>query len=207
MTIRRLVIMLGFLAAAGLMGLGAGFAAFVAVSHRRAGPLPTADGIVALTGGADRVETAFHLLDAGRAKWLLVSGVAPAAGLDDLARRAEIEPAHLAPRVTLGRAATTTRGNADEAGEWARRHNFHSLIIVTAGYHMPRAMLEMRRAMPDMVLYPMPVQPQAMLRTSKARLLLSEYVKFIATWFGLSQVIRHPVEWVRHNPVDKSVNG
>ncbi len=189
------------------MALGAGFAAFVAVSHRRAGPLPNADGIVALTGGADRVETALHLLDAGRAKWLLVSGVAPGAGLDDLARRAELDPVHLAPRVTLGRSAATTRGNAEEAGEWARRHKFHTLIIVTAGYHMPRAMLEMRRTMPDLVLYPLPVQPQAMLRTSKARLLLGEYVKLIAAWFGLSQVVRHPVAWVHHDPVDKSVNG
>ena len=38
----------------------------------------------------------------------------------------------------------------------------HSLIVVTAGYHMPRALAELRRALPDVTLYPVPVQPPAM---------------------------------------------
>ena len=207
MTTRRVTVALGLLAGAALMALGAGFAGFIAASQRQAGPLPMADGIVALTGGADRIETALRLLQAGRAKWLLVSGVAHGAGLEDLARRVELDPARLAPHVTLGRTATSTSGNADEAADWARMHNFHTLIIVTAGYHMPRAMLEMRRTMPEMTLYPLPVQPQAMLRTSEVRLLLGEYVKLIAAWCGLSHVMRHPVAWVRHYPGDNSVNG
>ena len=204
---RRAATILARLGAVLVLALGIGFAAFVAIVHQSPAPVPAADGIVALTGGAERVETAMRLLDDGKAKMLLVSGVAPGAGLHDLARRVGVDPAQLAPRVTLGRAATTTLGNAEEAADWAHDHDFHSLIIVTAAYHMPRAMLEMRRAMPDIVLYPLAVQPPAMLRRSEARLLVGEYVKLIAAWFGLSHVMRHPIAMVRQRPVDNSVSG
>jgi hypothetical protein len=40
---------------------------------------PVADGIVALTGGADRVATAILLLRDGRGRLLLISGVGPGA--------------------------------------------------------------------------------------------------------------------------------
>lgn len=207
MTLRRVTTILARMLAILVLALGAGFAGFVAVVHRGPAPVPVADGIVALTGGADRVETALRLLDAGKADRLLVSGVAHGAGLTDLARRVDLDPALLAPHVTLGRAAMTTRGNAEEAADWAREHDLHSLIVVTASYHMPRALLEMRRTMPEMVLYPYPVQPQAMLRTSEARLLLAEYAKLIAAWMGLSHVIRQPIALVRRHPVDNPVNG
>ncbi len=204
---RRAATGLAALVAALVVALGVGFATFVAVAHRGPRPVPDADGIVALTGGADRVETALRLLNAGKAGRLLVSGVAPGAGLHDLARRAELDPVLLAPRVTLGRAATTTLGNAEEAAEWVRDHDLHSLIIVTAGYHMPRAMLEMRRAMPDVALYPMAVQPLALRRASSVRLLLAEYTKLVAAWLGMSHVMRHPAATLVHHPVDNSVNG
>jgi uncharacterized SAM-binding protein YcdF (DUF218 family) len=204
---RRLATILAALLALGVVGIGVGFATFVAITHENYGTPPVADGIVALTGGADRVEAALHLLEAGRGKRLLVSGMAPGSGLHDIARRVDLDPALLAPVVTLGKAATTTLGNAEEATEWARAHGFHSLIIVTAGYHMPRAMLEMRRAMPDVALYPMAVQPLAMQRTSRIRLLVAEYVKLIAAWCGVSHIMRHPMAVVRGPPVDNSVNG
>jgi uncharacterized SAM-binding protein YcdF (DUF218 family) len=204
---RRLATALAALLAVFVVALGVGFAAFIAISHERFAAPPIADGIVALTGGADRVETALHLLEDGRAKRLLVSGVAPGSGLHDIARRVDLDPSLLAPVVTLGKVATTTLGNAEETAEWAKAHDFHSLIIVTAGYHMPRAMLEMRRAMPGVTLYPLAVQPQVVQRSSKVRLLAGEYVKLIAAWLGVSHIMRHPVAIVRANPVDKSVNG
>ncbi len=204
---RRAATILTRLATLLVVALGIGFAVFVAAVHGSPAEVPAADGIVALTGGAERVETAMRLLDEGKAKMLLVSGVAPGAGLHDLARRVGLEPAQLAPRVTLGRSATTTLGNAEEAAEWVHDHDFHSLIVVTAAYHMPRAMLEMRRAMPDITLYPLAVQPQAMLRTSEARLLVGEYAKLIAAWLGVSRMVRHPIAVVRQHPVDNSVNG
>ncbi len=172
----------------------AGFAWFVLASGRAAPSPPQADGIVALTGGAERVETALRLLAQGRAPLLLVSGTGGGAVLPELASRAGLDPAGLGPRVTLGRRATTTRGNAAETAAWAADHGLHSLYVVTAGYHMKRAITELSRALPDVALYPVPVTPPVMhglawLRDpSLVRLLAEEYTKWLLARAGVSAI-------------------
>jgi uncharacterized SAM-binding protein YcdF (DUF218 family) len=194
---------LGLLAALGGVGLIAaaiGFAWFVHIATSPAAPPPQADGIVALTGGADRVETALRMLAEGRAGKLLLSGIGGNADLATLARRADIDPLPIATRVTLGRNATTTRGNADETAAWARENAIRSLIVVTAGYHMPRALAEIGRAAPDLTLYPVPVTPRGLRDEAAAhrlRLLAEEYVKFIAASLDLTALLpprRAPAE-------------
>ena len=59
--------------------------------------------------------------------------------------------------MTIGRDALTTHGNARETAAWVRTRPIHSLIVVTAFYHMPRALAELRRVLPDVTLYPDPV--------------------------------------------------
>jgi uncharacterized SAM-binding protein YcdF (DUF218 family) len=204
---RRLRFAVLVLVVLAVLGFAAGFAGFVMAAYRSAPELPKADGIVALTGGADRVETGLRLLVAGQARLLLVSGVAHGAVLADLARRIDLDPASISSRITLGRAATTTLGNAEETAEWAHSHHLHTLIVVTAGYHMPRAMLELRRAMPQETFYPMPVQPAAMRHRTMIRLLAGEYVKLMGAWLGISRVVSQPITIVSHPPVCKSVNG
>ena len=61
---------------------------------------------------------------------------------------------------------------------------------------MPRAMLELRRALPPIPLYPMPVQPQAMGRFSSARILAAEYIKLLGAWAGVSHVMRQTASTV-----------
>jgi uncharacterized SAM-binding protein YcdF (DUF218 family) len=179
---------------AGLVALGAGFVWFVIVAEQPARPPPHADGIVALTGGADRIETAFRLLAAGDANLLLISGVAHGAALPALERRVDIDPAVLEQRVTLGRTATSTFGNAGETAAWVEQHGIHSLIVVTAGYHMPRALLELGRALPGVVLYAVPVQPPGMREPGWLRLLVVEYLRLIAAACGLSHRLHgHPL--------------
>ena len=173
---------------------GIGFAWFEH-SARQPGPaLPdSADGIVVLTGGADRIETALTLLADGRAPLLLVSGVARGADLPELARRVRLDPARIAGQVTLGRAATTTVGNSTETAQWALAHGLRRLIVVTAGYHMPRALLELRRGLPGAELYPAPVIPPALrggIGPATARMLASEYDKLIAVRLHLAPLIR-----------------
>jgi uncharacterized SAM-binding protein YcdF (DUF218 family) len=173
-----------------------GFGWFVHAAFENRPTPPPADGIVALTGGADRVETALHLLADGRARLLLVSGVGGAAEFSELAHRAGVAAA-LAPRVTLGRAAASTHGNAAETAEWARTHALRSLIVVTAGYHMPRALTEIGRALPGVALYPVAVQPPAMRGEADAatvRLLAGEYTKWLATEAGLSAIVSRTEE-------------
>ncbi len=173
---------------------GVGFAWFEHSAHQPGPPLPlAADGIVVLTGGADRIETALHLLAEGRAPLLLVSGVARTADLSELARRVHLDPAGIAGQVTLGRAATTTVGNGAETAQWAQAHGLRRLIVVTAGYHMPRAMLELGRSLPGAELHPAPVLPHALrggTGPAMARMLANEYDKLIAVRLHLAPLIR-----------------
>jgi uncharacterized SAM-binding protein YcdF (DUF218 family) len=171
-----------------LLGWAAGLGWFIRIADRSEPAPPHADGIVALTGGAERVETALRLLSSGRAEWLLVSGIGPGPDLAALARRSGVEAAALTPRVELGRQATSTRGNAIETEAWVRSKGIHSLIVVTAWYHMPRAMTELARAMPGVVLYPMPVEPEGSHTSglATARLLAEEYTKYLAARLDLT---------------------
>jgi uncharacterized SAM-binding protein YcdF (DUF218 family) len=61
----------------------------------------------------------------------------------------------------LGYAAEDTRGNAQETADWARAHNFHRLILVTARYHMPRSLQEFSAEMPGVQLMPYPVEQES----------------------------------------------
>ena len=188
----------GVAASAALLGCSAawgfGFAWFEHAAHQPGTALPdVADGIVVLTGGADRIETALTLLADGRAPLLLVSGVARGADLPELARRVRLDPARIAGQVTLGRTATTTVGNGAETARWAATHGLRRLIVVTAGYHMPRALLELSRGLPDAELYPAPVVPPALrggTDPATARMLANEYDKLIAVRLHLASLIR-----------------
>jgi uncharacterized SAM-binding protein YcdF (DUF218 family) len=172
----------------------AGFLWFLrAAAAPPADPALRAEGIAVLTGGADRVETGLRLLLADGGARLIVSGAHRDARLQDLVRVAGLPPEAadlVAARATLGRAAATTRGNAAEIAAGARREGIGSIRVVTAGYHMPRALLELRRALPEAALLPHPVVP-APLRGSAGprawRLLAGEYFKLAGAWLGLSR--------------------
>jgi uncharacterized SAM-binding protein YcdF (DUF218 family) len=172
----------------------AGFAWFLhgAQTARPAAPAHV-DGIVALTGAPGRIDAALRLLAAGRADRLLVSGVATGAALEDIAHETPNLPA-LSARTTLGHVATSTHGNAEEASDWAHRHHLHSLLVVTSDWHVPRAMAELSRAMPDLALYPVPVPSEAEHDPTGSlagwRLLAGEYNKWLAVKAGLERVHR-----------------
>ncbi len=186
---RRVLAVLGGAALAWL----AGFAWFVLRVGQSPVAPPAADGIVALTGGAERVRAGLLLLSDRRAEHLLVTGIGGHAGFRDLAREAGLDPGPLANRVTLGSGAASTRGNADEIAAWARANGLHSLIVVTASYHMPRALAEISRALPDVALYPAGVSPpRAGEWFGRARLLAEEYTKYLGAELGLTALAPGP---------------
>jgi uncharacterized SAM-binding protein YcdF (DUF218 family) len=182
------------------VALVAGFLWFLDAAQAEVeAPLRPTDAIVVLTGGKDRVETGLALLEGGAAPRLLVSGAAPGLTMPELARVHGRDAAALEGRVTLGHAAATTRGNAAEAAAWigaqaAEGTPVRSLRVVTAGYHMPRALLELGRALPATELVAHPVGP-AMLRSGAlpagraVRLLVGEYVKLGLALAGLSALL------------------
>jgi len=177
-----------------LLWLG-GFGWFLRAVQEEAADNSATDAIVVLTGGAERVETGFRLLEEGLAPRLFISGVHPDSRLADLARGAGMDPAKLAGRVELGHAAASTRGNAVEIAAWARTRDITTIRLVTAGYHMPRARSELRRTMPALRVIPYPVTPPrlrddgAFWRWRNWGLLLSEYCKFLGAEAGLSRFL------------------
>jgi uncharacterized SAM-binding protein YcdF (DUF218 family) len=144
-----------------------------------------ADGIVVLTGGAARISDAMALLASGRGKRLLISGVNPATKATELERLAPEYQDMFACCVDLDRSALNTIGNAVETRRWARDRGFHSLVVVTSSYHMPRAMVELAHQLPDVTLIPFPVIPGKRrsepwwMDVGTARLMLSEYLKYL----------------------------
>ena len=147
-----------------------------------------ADGIVVLTGGASRIVDAVELLAAGHGKRLLISGVHPSTTADELTRVNPDFARLLDCCIDLGHEATNTIGNAVETGRWVREQNFRSLIVVTSGWHMPRALIEIEHELPDVRLVPYPVVSERMREdpwwsdAPTVRLLLIEYVKYLASF-------------------------
>jgi len=192
------------LIAGGALCWGAGFVWFLNVTARPV-PAPPAhvDGVVALTGGAGRIELALHFLAARRADKLLVSGIGGNTDLATLGRLAGVDSSSLASRITLGRYAASTRGNAIETAAWAAQNHIETMIVVTASYHMPRALAELRQAAPTAQLFPQPVQMHvlpAMLsgldhgsaeRRPSMRLQAEEFSKYLLVVAGLSPWFPH----------------
>lgn len=178
---------LGVCAAAVVALVFAGFLNFVRLvpEGEQASP-PPGDGIVALTGGAERLSDALRLLASGRGKRLLISGVHPETTERELARAQPDYAAFARCCVDLGRRALNTAGNAVETKRWAVSHGFRSLIVVTSGYHMPRTMMELAREMPNVELIPYAVVTDRLRGEpwwrdfATARLLVGEYVKYVA---------------------------
>jgi uncharacterized SAM-binding protein YcdF (DUF218 family) len=144
-----------------------------------------ADGIVALTGGASRINDAIELLASGRGQRLLITGVAPTVSTTELARLAPERQHWFGCCVDLGYSALNTIGNAVETRQWALDRGFHSLLVVTSSYHMPRAMLEISHRLPGVALIPFSVVTEQRRaeawwsRAGSAKILVSEYLKYI----------------------------
>ncbi len=144
-----------------------------------------ADAIVALTGGAFRINDALALLAAGHGDRLLITGVNPATRSVQIARLMPEHRRWFECCVDLDHSALNTIGNAVETRRWVRQRKFRSLIVVTSNFHMPRARAELAHQMPDVALLPFPVISERVRvedwwsNPASARLLFSEYLKYI----------------------------
>ena len=157
---KRLVIFALLLAALWIGGL-VRFAAVLPTGPEA--PDRRTDAIVVLTGGAERIGAGVRLLDEGLAPVLFVSGVGEGVTAERLLELAGYSGNRaLACCIELGRKARDTVGNAAEVAVWAAERGARSLRIVTAAYHLPRALHLLRRAAPGVEMLAHPVIPETL---------------------------------------------
>lgn len=183
-----------------------GFPLFLAsLDRREPHDLPRGDAIVALTGGVERIPDAVGWLAQGRGDRLLISGVGSQVRLDQLARKSPSLRSWLGCCVDVGHEALNTVGNAEETRAWAAGRGYRSLLVVTSSYHMPRAMLELRRHMPGVKLIAAPVvtdRLQDMRLWSDLPLLKTlgqEYAKFLVAYVRASLTGPVPMDQITAN--------
>jgi len=143
----------------------------------------SADAIVVFTGGADRVYAGGALLQQNQGQYLFISGVTPGVDRHKLFESQPLE----SQRITLGHQAHDTWGNVLETKKWIEHYGFRSMYLVTAHYHLPRAVLLLKQELPNVNVIPYPVVTQEFKATywwSRPKTLLKfmrEYHKFLLT--------------------------
>lgn len=174
------------LCAAVIIALGVGFFRFTSNLQNQAQVRDTnADAIVVLTGGTGRIKAGLGLLRQKKGQRLLISGVYPATTSKELIETNKNSSAIFKCCVDLGRVAENTIGNALETADWAKKHKYKSLILVTSAFHMPRTLIEFSNAMPELELIPHPVRMPTKKWWTDGRttaLFAQEYSKLILSW-------------------------
>lgn len=118
------------------------------------------DAIVVLTGGGNRLAEGFELLEQGKAGKLFISGVYRGIEVTELMQLwREFPDKQLECCVVLGYEAGNTSGNAAETQAWLEQEGFRSFYLVTANYHIQRALLEFQPMAENYTIIPWPVSP------------------------------------------------
>lgn len=165
-----------------------GFFFFTAMLDRVPPPdLPKADGIVALTGGPERIKGAYRLLEEGKGERLLISGVHQEVDKREIRAVIKGGAKQFDCCVDLGMKAINTVGNAAETAAWVHEHGYRKIIVVTSVYHLPRALVELHRSLPGTQLIGYPVFQDTLhlddwwVYPGTTRLLIGEYTKYLIT--------------------------
>lgn len=154
------------------------------------------DAIVVLTGDANRLETAFMLMDKKLGDRLLITGVNVRTSKKAIFRALKRNENANKTTVDLDHKALNTIGNAIETAYWAKLRGYKKLTIVTSDYHIMRSLLEFKKAMPNLVLISYPAQPNKIISSDQSlRSKLKEYGKLVAA------TIR--IQFLEHLPLTK----
>lgn len=189
--LRRLVLLTGLALATLLAALLTGLVVFTGHVLLAKSSMPEkADAIVVVTGGQGRLDQAVQLFQKGYGKKLLISGVHPNYSDRTLRSKLGLTEEQIRCCIELDSQALNTVANATQTAQWAKHNSFNSLILVTSAYHMPRTLLEMRRAAPDISFQAVKVTPPTgrsliarLFDPNNMQLLTKEYGKLLAAIF------------------------
>ncbi len=125
-----------------------GFAWFALLLPQPA-PIAPSDGVVVLTGGAHRIDRGLEILESGKSKKLLISGVDRDVKPPEFEAQYPKSAKYFRCCIALGFQSVDTRSNALETAAWTKRNHIRSIRLVTHDWHMRRARFELDRALPD----------------------------------------------------------
>ena len=148
----------------------------------------TTDAIVVPTGGDKRILTGLALFSSGSAAHLFITGVHPDVNTDKIKALWKGDVSLPPCCLTLGYKALTTAQNAKETREWLIKEGYSSIRLVTSNYHIRRAMLEFKHALPGIEIIAHPIK-QTGLNATKFyfwTLFFSEYHKTILRFITLT---------------------
>ncbi len=144
--------------------------------------------IVVLTGGNNRISEGLELLSQNKSGELLISGVRRGASLKAIILGSGYHGAFNAQKIALDYKSTTTVENAQNVAKWASRRNIKSIRLVTANYHMRRALIEFNHYLKDVNIIPHAVNPLDPVQKTWCKdykifcLYLNEYHKYLGAF-------------------------
>jgi uncharacterized SAM-binding protein YcdF (DUF218 family) len=136
------------------------------------------DAVVVLAGGRGRVEEGVKLFRQGQGRLLFLIGV------DPLVKKGELYKGEGAEEVYLENVSRNTLENAIYARDLIAKHRVSSIKLITSRYHMKRATIIFRNALPkDVAIYPHPVDSRNLkedwwIHGGSFKLLFSEFYKY-----------------------------
>jgi uncharacterized SAM-binding protein YcdF (DUF218 family) len=141
-----------------------------------------ADALLVLAGGENRIVAGLKALQGGKAARLYILGTGPSVPASAIVPGYAGFPEELRREIRLEGWSETTLENAVSAKGIVAENRFTRVILVTSDYHLPRAFLAVRSAIPDTVrIEAMPVRSEwkgADAKWRKARLFLYESWKY-----------------------------
>lgn len=186
---KKTYIVLFWLVASVLLLWLVGFVAFfLYISTIKPAPLSNkSDVVIVFTGAPGRVSAGLNILKAKAAQQMFISGVHADAALISIIGK---DNANLSNEIILGKGAKTTQQNGQEAGKWISEQEkpIQSVRLVTSGYHMPRARMELCANIPNgvkIIIHPVPDKRFAKMNKALIKLVLSEYHKCILRWIQI----------------------
>lgn len=140
------------------------------------------DAIVVLTGGKGRVVEGVRLYRERTARYLIIVGADPSVRKTDIYQPKPGDPSP--DGVILEKSSRNTLENAIYGRDVINRFNIHSILLITSRYHLKRATILLRNALPgNCAIYPYPVDSSNLKETwwnhgRSFSLLFSEFYKY-----------------------------
>lgn len=156
-----------------LLAWALGFAWFALLLPQPA-PIAKADAVVVLTGGPGRIDRGLEILESGKSRKMLISGVDRDVRPPELAAQYPGSDKYFDCCIDLGFQSVDTRSNALETARWAAKNKVKTLRLVTHDWHIRRARFELDRALPADVI----VTNDAVSTQPSLRALFKEYNKY-----------------------------